>query len=91
MKKGFLHNKSYRTTLQGGYMNSSIIKKKCNKKSFNNNLLNLCVCLIMGFTLVSCATPTREIAQENSEIQVDENYQTPYHSHGKRLERYNNY
>lgn len=90
--------RKYRTTLQGGYMNSRIINK--GQKNLKKRLAHLSVCLIAALTLASCSsTNSREIAQEkaNDDIyksdvkKIQEGNQAPHKFHGKRFEKYNEY
>ena len=94
MKKGFLHYERYRTTLQGGFMNSRTIIKSHNKdlkKSLKKNLKCLSICLVAALSLASCTTATRYIAQENEgqKILVNEHVDSSFQS--KRLQKNNNY
>lgn len=94
MKKGFLHYKRYRTTLQGGFMNSKIkIKSQIKglKKNLMNNLKCLSISLVALLSLAGCSTVTRDIAQENDtkKIQVNEHVASSFQS--KRLQKNNEY
>ena len=85
MKKGFLHYESYRTTLQGGFMNSKIIIKshaRGLKKNLKNSLKCLCISLVAVLSLASCTTATRGIAQEDygQKIKINEKIDNNFQS-----------